>query len=157
MSNDLEIGSFEWEAVGEDELNVADRLSVRLADPGRNWVRVTVVDDATGKPIPCRVHFRSAEGVPYQPVGHQQHAGDGLGEPKSAGWWAQELDLGGDVRLGATSYAYIDGHCEGWLPRGDVLAESGSRVRVRTIANEGHDRARAAKPDAQAEATGRHE
>jgi hypothetical protein len=123
MSNDLEIGSFEWKAVGEDELNVADRLSVRLADPGRNWVRVTIVDDATGEPIPCRVHFRSAEGVPYQPVGHQHHAGDGLGEPKSAGWWAQELDLGGDVRLGATSYAYIDGRCEGWLPRGDVLAE----------------------------------
>src|SRR5262249_8044095 len=34
------------------------------------------------------------------------------------------IDVGGDVRLGRTTYAYVDGACEGWLPRGDV------RVRV---------------------------
>src|SRR5262249_2485448 len=40
---------------------------LEVVDRGRNWVHVTVVDDATGKPISCRVHFRSPEGIPYQP------------------------------------------------------------------------------------------
>lgn len=33
------------------------------------------------------------------------------------------LDVGGDVALGDVSYAYIDGTCQGWLPRGRVLVE----------------------------------
>ena len=32
--------------------------------------------------------------------------------------------FGGDVRLGQTNYAYIDGSCQGWLPRGDVIVEA---------------------------------
>jgi hypothetical protein len=28
-----------------------------------------------------------------------------------------------DTRLGQRSYAYIDGTCQGWLPRGDVVAD----------------------------------
>ena len=31
--------------------------------------------------------------------------------------------MGGDLRLGQLSYAYIDGRCQGWLPRGDVLVD----------------------------------
>jgi hypothetical protein len=31
--------------------------------------------------------------------------------------------VGGDVTLGDVSYAYIDGSCEGWLPRGDVIVD----------------------------------
>jgi hypothetical protein len=37
------------------------------------------------------------------------------------GTW--HIDVGGDVRLGRASYAYIDGRCEGWLPRGEVLVD----------------------------------
>jgi hypothetical protein len=33
------------------------------------------------------------------------------------------MKIGGDLRLGHVSYAYIDGRCEGWLPRGRVLVE----------------------------------
>jgi hypothetical protein len=33
------------------------------------------------------------------------------------------IDVGGDVRLGQSSYAYIDGTCEGWLPRGDIVVD----------------------------------
>jgi hypothetical protein len=33
------------------------------------------------------------------------------------------IDVGGDVRLGQISYAYTDGHCEGWLPRGEVIVD----------------------------------
>jgi hypothetical protein len=37
------------------------------------------------------------------------------------GTW--HVDVGGDVRLGQATYAYIDGTCEGWLPRGEVLVD----------------------------------
>ena len=37
------------------------------------------------------------------------------------GTW--HVDVGGDVRLGQISYAYIDGTCQGWLPRGDVIVD----------------------------------
>ena len=87
---------------------------LRSTESGRNWVRTTVVDDETGEPIPCRVNFTSPDGVPYQPYGHQHHVASDL---------SGNQYLGPDVRLGRTTYAYVDGGCEGWLPRG--------RVRVR--------------------------
>lgn len=91
-------------------------LRLELLDGGRNWVHVTVVDDATGSPVPCRVHFRSAEGIPYQPHGHPDHVGSDF-------WRTWHLDVGGDVRLGGVTYAYIDGRCQGWLPRGEVIVD----------------------------------
>ncbi len=66
-------------------------------------------------PLPCRVHFRSPEGMPYQPHGHHDHVNSDLGT------W--HVDVGGDVRLGRLTYAYIDGTCQGWLPTGDVLVD----------------------------------
>jgi hypothetical protein len=89
---------------------------LRVTELGRNWVRTTIVDDATGEPVPCRVHFSSPDGVPYQPYGHHHHVNSDL-----TSW---HIDVGADVRLGRTTYAYVDGACEGWLPRGQV------RVRV---------------------------
>jgi hypothetical protein len=86
-----------------------------VVDPGRNWVRTTVLDDATGKPLACRIHFRSPDGIPYQPHGHHTHVNSNLDS------W--HTDIGGDLRLGQVTYAYIDGACEGWLPRGPVIAD----------------------------------
>lgn len=91
------------------------RLRLEVVDPGRNWVHTTIVDDATGRPVPCRVHFRSPEGIPYQPHGHHGHVNSNLGT-----WHA---DVGGDVRLGQMTYAYTDGACQGWLPRGEVIVD----------------------------------
>jgi hypothetical protein len=111
-----ELGSVRWgdlEARGAVEPTT--RLRLELIDRGRNWVRTTVVDDATGRPLPCRVHFRSPDGVPYAPHGHHAHVNSNLDT------W--HIDVGGDVRLGQISYAYIDGTCEGWLPRGEVLVD----------------------------------
>ena len=90
-------------------------MKVELLDRGRNWVHVKVLDEDTGKPIPCRVHFRSPEGIPYQPHGHHSQLNSGMDN------W--HIDVGGDVRLGQVNYAYIDGTCQGWLPRGDVLVD----------------------------------
>ena len=109
------VDSVRWGDV-EDKGSVStSQLTVELLDKGKNWVHVTVLDDDTGKPVPCRVHFRSPEGVPFQPHGHHDHVYSNLGT------W--NVDMGGDVRLGQISYAYIDGTCQGWLPRGEVIAE----------------------------------
>ncbi|HLK60742.1 MAG TPA: CehA/McbA family metallohydrolase [Chthonomonadaceae bacterium] len=110
-----ELGSAPWGALEEQGVVETPRVRFELLDTGRNWVHTTVVDDATGKPIPCRVHFRTPAGVPYAPHGHHPHVNSNLGT------W--HIDVGGDVRLGQISYAYIDGKCQGWLPRGEVIVD----------------------------------
>ncbi len=91
------------------------RRAWRSTDPGRNWVKVTVTDADTGRPIPCRVAFQTPEGVPHAPHGHHGEVFSGLGD------W--NGDNGGDLRLGQITYAYIDGRCQGWLPRGEVIVD----------------------------------
>ncbi|MGH3501763.1 MAG: CehA/McbA family metallohydrolase [Nocardioidaceae bacterium] len=110
-----ELGRLRWGEVQETGAATGPRVRVESAEDGRNWVHVTVLDDATGRPMPCRVHFRSPAGVPYQPHGHHNQVNQGLGS------W--HYDVGGDLRLGQQSYAYIDGACQGWLPRGDVVVD----------------------------------
>jgi hypothetical protein len=112
---DRTVGAFRWGDLGYDQPIRAGDVRVEVVERGRNWVHVTVLDDATGRPVPCRVHLRSPEGVPYQPHGHHDHVNAGLGT------W--HIDIGGDLRLGQATYAYIDGTCQGWLPRGDVLVD----------------------------------
>ena len=110
-----ELGRVRWGDVERDGRADVGQVSLELAEGGRNWVHVSVVDDATGRPVPCRVHFRSAAGIPYQPHGHHNHVTQNLGS------W--HYDVGGDIRLGQRTYAYIDGTCQGWLPRGDVVVD----------------------------------
>ena len=109
------VGQVNWGEVEERGEAETPRVRVQLADPGRNWVKVTVVDNDTGVPVPCRVHFRSPDGIPYQPHGHHNQVNSNLDT------W--HIDVGGDVRMGQITYAYIDGRCEGWLPRGDVIVD----------------------------------
>ena len=59
---DDELGRVRWGDVERDGRADAGQVSLELAESGRNWVHVSVVDDATGRPVPCRVHFRSAAG-----------------------------------------------------------------------------------------------
>lgn len=110
------IDSVNWGGVREQGSAETDKVRVELIDPGKNWVRVKVVDDQTGRPIPCRVHFRSPEGVPYQPHGHHDQVNSNLDT------W--HIDVGGDLRLGQITYAYIDGAAQGWLPRGEVIVDA---------------------------------
>jgi hypothetical protein len=112
---DRELGSFRWGDLSQETAIERDGVRVEVLEQGRNWVHVTVLDDETGKPFPCRVHFRSPSGVPYQPHGHHDHVNSDLGT------W--HIDVGGDLRLGRLTYAYIDGTCQGWLPRGDVIVD----------------------------------
>ena len=110
-----EVGKVNWGDVQEKGAVNVPRMRVELLDRGRNWVHVTVLDEDTGKPVPCRVHFRSPEGIPYQPHGHHNQVNSNLGS------W--HIDVGGDVRMGQITYAYIDGTCQGWLPRGEVIVD----------------------------------
>jgi len=110
-----EIGTAKWGELEERRVVETERVRFEVVDTGRNWVHTTVVDDETGRPIPCRVHFRSPHGIPYQPHGHHAHVNSNLGT------W--HIDIGGDLRLGQITYAYIDGRCQGWLPRGEVIVD----------------------------------
>jgi len=87
----------------------------RVVEHGRNWVHTRFVDDATDEPVACRVNFSTPEGVPFQPHGHPHHVNSDLDS------WHN--DVGGDVRLGRTTYAYVSGTCQGWLPRGQVRVQ----------------------------------
>ena len=110
------LGAVKWgDVVRNGSAEDTGRVRVEWVDRTRTWIHTTVVDETTGRPVPCRVHFRSASGIPYQPHGHHNHVNGDL-----SSW---HMDVGGDVRLGAVSYAVIDGHCQGWLPVGDVLVE----------------------------------
>ncbi|MBI3910608.1 MAG: hypothetical protein HY320_06710, partial [Armatimonadetes bacterium] len=109
------LGSANWGELQEQSKVETPRLQLEVVDRGKNWVHVTVLDDETGRPVPCRIHFRSPEGIPYQPHGHHGHVNSNLGT------W--HVDVGGDLRLGQITYAYIDGRCQGWLPRGEVIVD----------------------------------
>ena len=113
--DDAVIDSVRWRDVLDHQTVDTQQVHVALVEQGRNWVETVVVDDATGQPVPCRVHFRSIQGVPYQPHGHHSHVAS------DQDTWHR--DVGGDLRLGQLSYAYIDGRCQGWLPRGDVIVD----------------------------------
>ncbi|MDA0837311.1 MAG: CehA/McbA family metallohydrolase [Planctomycetota bacterium] len=110
------LGKANWgELQKKGKLQAGDRVQLEVVSRGLNWVHTKVVDDDTGKPVHCRVAFRSPEGIPYQPHGHHSHVMSDMGS------W--HMDNGSDVRLGQVSYAYIDGTCQGWLPRGDVYVD----------------------------------
>jgi hypothetical protein len=102
-----------WRAIAAGQGRSADgQLSVRLVHERLARVRVQVVDADTGREMPTRVHFRGPSGEYLPPRGHSPDVNVG---------WCQ--DVGGDLRLGATSYAYVPGRFEIDLPVGTVYAE----------------------------------
>jgi len=109
------IGSATWGELEEKKTVETERVRFEVVDTGRNWVHTTVLDADTGRPIPCRIHFRTPHGIPYAPHGHHPHVNSNLGT------W--HIDVGGDLRMDQISYAYIDGKCQGWLPRGKVIVD----------------------------------
>ncbi|MDQ6793308.1 MAG: CehA/McbA family metallohydrolase [Chloroflexota bacterium] len=89
------------------------RVHAELLTPERQWVGVTVVDAETGRPTPARVNLRSPDGRYLPPYGHRHEVND---------HWFE--DYGADLRLGGTSFAYVDGRFDIELPVGDVLLEA---------------------------------
>ena len=120
------LAAFRWgDLVARGALAPAAGVSVELPAADRTWVSGEVRDAATGRPIACRVRFSSVDGVPYAPYGHHAHINS------DGGTW--NLDIGGDVRLGASTYAFVDGRFEGWLPDGPVVVEISRGFTYRPI------------------------
>jgi hypothetical protein len=75
-------------------------------------VHVRISDAATGQPTPVRLRLVDAAGVCRMPFGRLTEF---AAEPGA--------DIGGQVRIGGDSFAYIDGLCEVRLPAGPVRVE----------------------------------
>lgn len=88
------------------------RARARLMTRDRTWLHARVVDAATGRPTPVRVHFRAPDGRYFPPYGHRHEVNDN---------WFE--DYGADLKLGSTPYAYVDGTFQIELPVGEVYAE----------------------------------
>ena len=56
------------------------------------------------------------------------------------------------MRLGQITYAYIDGTCQGWLPRGEVIVDVARGFEYEPLRDTRHDRARPARAGAAAQA-----
>jgi hypothetical protein len=110
------LGQVRWGLLKDQGSIQLPKMRLEVLGPGKNWVHVKVLDEETDQILPCRVAFHSQEGLPYPPHGH--HA------PVYSNLDTWNDDIGGDVRLGQISYAYIDGQCQGWLPRGRVLVDA---------------------------------
>ena len=112
----VDLAAVNWgELQDRGSLDPTPAVRIEVVDRGRAWVHTTVVDDETGEKVPCRIHFRSRDGIPFAPHGHHAHVNSDLDT------W--NTDVGGDLRLGHATYAYIDGECEGWLPLGQVAVD----------------------------------
>ena len=114
-SDEKIVDSFKWKDLQKTKTLKTAKSNIKLIDSGKNWVKVKIIDADTKKPVPCRIHFRSPEGIPYQPHGYHNQVNSNLG--------TKHKDVGGDCRLGQITYAYINGQCEGWLPRGKVIID----------------------------------
>ena len=88
------------------------KVRVEVLTPERTWVHVRLVDAESSKPTAARVHFRSPDGRYFPPYGHRHEV--------NANWFE---DYAGDLKLGNTQYAYVDGTFQIELPVGDVYVE----------------------------------
>lgn len=85
---------------------------VEILEREKVWLHGQVVDQATGRPTPVRLAFRSKEGRYIPPYGHRAEINDA---------WFQ--DYGADVKLMDSSFAYVDGTFQVELPVGEVYVE----------------------------------
>lgn len=88
------------------------RVRVEILTPERTWLHVRLEDAASGQPTAARVHFRSPDGRYFPPYGHRHEVNNN---------WFE--DYAGDLKLGSTQYAYVDGTFQIELPVGDVFVE----------------------------------
>jgi hypothetical protein len=85
---------------------------VQILERERVWLHGKVLDNATQRPTPVRLAFRSPQGRYIPPYGHRSEINDA---------WFQ--DYGADVKMMDDSFAYVDGTFQVELPVGDVYLE----------------------------------
>ncbi|PYV24915.1 MAG: hypothetical protein DMG27_11670 [Acidobacteria bacterium] len=92
--------------------STATSARVEVLEREKVWLHGQVIDQATGRPTPVRLAFRSTDGRYVPPYGHRAEINDG---------WFQ--DYGADVKVMDSSFAYVDGSFQVELPVGDVYLE----------------------------------
>ena len=100
----------------------------------RQWMRVRVIDDSTGRPTPARIHFSGSRGEYIAPYGHHEQI--------NTNWFE---DYGADVAWGGRNYAYVPGDFTTDLPVGELYVEVSkgfeyTPVRRRVRIEPGQDR-----------------
>ena len=73
-------------------------INLRALKDRDTWVHVRVIDKSTGQESPARVSFYDPRGQYLHPYGHQRDININ---------WCE--DIGGNFKLGDTSFAYVDG------------------------------------------------
>ena len=97
---------------GQTSWSTSQGGRLEIVETDKTWVHGKVVDAATGRPTPVRLAFRSADGRYIPPYGHRTEINDGLFQ-----------DYGADLKLGDSSFAYVDGTFQVELPVGEVYVE----------------------------------
>ena len=123
---ETELGQCRWRDLMDGATHaLAGGATLALAAAAKTWVRAAIRDADTGQLLAARVHMHNADGVPIAPYGHHGHINS------DGGTW--NLDIGGDVRLGSRTYAFVDGTFEGWLPVGDLVVEVAHGFHYRPV------------------------
>lgn len=89
------------------------RTTIEVLPPASVRREVVVRDPAGGGPIPARVRFTARDGRYLPPVAHRDEVNPALYE-----------DVGADLLLGSSIYAYVPGRFEIDLPPGPVELEA---------------------------------
>jgi hypothetical protein len=89
------------------------RRSIEVLAPASIPVEVALVDGSTGELSPARVRFVAADGRYLPPDGHRDEVNPGFFE-----------DVGADLVLGGSAYAYVPGAFQIHLPAGTVKVEA---------------------------------
>ena len=89
------------------------RVTVEALPTPTRRIEVEVVDAATGRPMPARVHVHTPDGRYLPPLGHRDEVNPGLNE-----------DHGADVILGGTTYAYVPGRFPIEVPASAIHIEA---------------------------------
>jgi len=87
-------------------------VELQVLGKRRQWMQVRVIDAATGRPTPARVHFSGARGEYLAPYGHHEQV--------NALWFE---DYGADVVVYDRQFAYVHGEFSTDLPVGEVYVE----------------------------------
>ncbi|RPI24835.1 MAG: hypothetical protein EHM61_16025 [Acidobacteria bacterium] len=98
-----------------------ERGRLEILDRHKVWVHGRILDEA-GRPTPARLSFRSSEGRYIPPCGHRAEI--------NLGWFQ---DYGADLKVGGSSFAYLDGTFEAELPVGEVLVEISKGFEYRPV------------------------
>lgn len=85
---------------------------IEIVNSSRTWIHGKIIDESTSQITPVRISFRTSDGRYFPPYGHRHQV--------NANWFE---DYGGDLILGSTPYAYIDGSFQIELPVGEVFVE----------------------------------